>query len=168
MLEIIGMILFWCVLIAGIVIIPFGVAGTFIIVGAALIYGLLTGFAEISLGLITILLTMAVGMEILEAIYGALLAKKFGGSKWGILGAVAGGFAGAVIGTPVAPVFGTLIGAFLGSFLGAMTFEFMHNNNFNHAFRVGLGAFLGAISGKVTKIIVALFMVIIIGFKLLN
>lgn len=166
LLEIIGMILFWLVLIAGILIIPFNIAGTFIIAAAALIYGLITGFAEISVGLIVLLLAMALGMELLEAFYGALLAKKFGGSRWGMTGAIVGGFIGAVAGTPVTPVFGTLVGAFLGSFLGAMTFEFVHENNSRHAFRVGLGAFLGAISGKITKILVAIVMVIIIGLKL--
>jgi len=166
MMEILGTILFWIILIAGIVIIPFGVAGTFIIVGAALVYGLLTQFADITIGFVVILLGMAVGMELLEAIFGALLAKKFGGSKWGMLGAVVGGTAGAIIGTPVTPIVGTLIGAFLGSFLGALTFEFIHESDPGHAFRVGLGAFFGTLGGKVTKIIVAVIMVVMVGLKM--
>ena len=166
MLETLGMIGFWLILMIGIVIIPFNIAGTFIIAGAALVYGLLTHFSEITLAFIGLLLAMAVGMEILEAFFGALLAKKFGGSKWGMIGAMAGGMAGAVIGTPITPVLGTLIGAFLGSFLGAMTFEFLHEHDLNRAVRVGLGAFLGALSSKVTKIFVAVLMVVLIGIRL--
>lgn len=165
MTSVLSMIAFWLVLITGVVIIPFGVAGTFIIVAAALVYGLLTHFAELSIGFIAVLLSMAVGMEILEAIFGALLAKKFGGSKWGMIGAMVGGGAGAIIGTPVTPVIGTLSGGFLGSFLGAMLFEFMHEQNAHLAFQVGLGAFFGAIGGKVTKIIVAILMVVMIGIR---
>lgn len=166
MASVLGMIAFWLALVAGVVIIPFGVAGTFIIVVAALVYGLLTHFAELSIGFIIVLLSMAIGMEILEAIFGALLAKKFGGSKWGMAGAMVGGGLGAIIGTPVTPVIGTLAGGFLGSFLGAMLFEFIHNQNIHRAFQVGMGAFFGAIGGKVTKIIVAILMVVMISIRI--
>jgi uncharacterized protein YqgC (DUF456 family) len=167
MLEILGIVFFCLILLIGVVVIPFNIAGTFIIVADALIYGLVTRFSEITLSLVIILLSMAIGMEILEAIFGALLARRYGGSKWGMLGAMIGGTAGAIIGTPLMPVLGTLTGAFLGSFIGAMTFEFLECKEYQRAIRVGFGAFLGVVSGKVTKIFVALLMVFMIGIRLI-
>ena len=110
---------------------------------------------------VLILLAIALGVELIESIFGAILAKKFGGSKWGMLGAI-----GALIGTPVMPVLGTLIGGFMGAFVGATLLEWIHTNKLNRGFRVGLGAFFGALGGKVTKLIAAIIMVILVMIRL--
>jgi uncharacterized protein YqgC (DUF456 family) len=164
-MEILGMIVFWLFLIIGILSIPFGLPGTFIIVADALVYGLITHFEKISLGFVGILLLIAVVLEIIEALMGALMAKKFGGSKWGIVGAMVGVFVGAVIGTAIVPVLGTLLGAFCGAFIGASLLEGFHTQDWQHASKVGLGALFGAVGGKMTKIMAAIVMVIMIGFK---
>ena len=165
-MEILGLIAFWLFLCIGIVAIPFGLPGTFIIVADALVYGLITHFEKMSLSFIGILFVIAVVLEIIEALLGALMAKKFGGSKWGIVGAVTGAFAGALIGTLMFPVLGTLLGAFCGAFVGASLFEGFHTQDWHHAVKVGLGAFFGAVGGKMTKIMVAIVMVIMIGFRI--
>ncbi|MCJ7813606.1 DUF456 domain-containing protein [bacterium] len=152
-------------LIIGVVIIPFGVAGTFIIVADAFIYGLATQFEKITLSFVGLLLAMALAVELVESFLGALLAKKFGGSKWGMAGAIIGGFLGAVIGTPITPVLGTLLGGFIGAFIGALSLEWVHTSDWHNALKVGFGAFLGALGGKVTKIVVAIIMVIMIGVR---
>lgn len=159
------MIFFWLFLIAGVVIIPFGVAGTFIIVADALVYGLITGFDRVTLSFIGLLLAMALFVELIEALLGAVLAKRFGGSKWGMTGAIIGGFLGAVIGTPITPVLGTLFGGFIGAFVGALSLEWIHTSDWHNASKVGFGAFLGALGGKVTKIVVAIIMVIMVGIR---
>jgi len=164
-LEIFGMIVFWIILIAGVVIIPFGIAGTFIIVADALVYGLLTGFEHYSLGFVGILLGIALFMELLEELFSGFLARKFGGSKWAMVGAIVGGLLGAIIGTPITPVLGTLLGGFIGSFSGALIVEWLQTSDFTHAFRVGMGAFFGALGGKLTKIVVAIVMVVLIGIR---
>ncbi len=161
-MEILGMIIFWFFLIAGVVIIPFGVAGTFIIVADAFIYGLATRFERITLSFIGLLLAMALAVELVESFLGALLAKKFGGSKWGMTGAIFGGFLGAVIGTTITPALGTLLGGFIGAFIGALSLEGMHSSDWHNALKVGIGAFLGALGGKVIKIIVAIVMVVMV------
>lgn len=165
-MEIVGMIFFWIVLIIGVIIIPFGIAGTFVIVADALIYGLITGFKVVTLPFIGLLLGMAILMEVIEALFGAVMAKKYGGNKWAMTGAVIGGFVGAVIGTPVTPIIGTLIGAFIGAFMGAALLHGLSTSEWDNALMVGLGAFLGAVSGKVSKIIIALVMVVMIGFRI--
>lgn len=165
-MEILGMIFFWIILIVGVVIIPFGVAGTFIIVADALVYGIITGFEEITLPFLGILLGIAIFMEIVEGVFGAVLARRYGGSKWAMAGAIIGGFIGAVLGTPVTPVIGTLLGAFMGAFAGAALLHGLSTGEWKEAVMVGLGAFFGAVSGKISKIIAAIVMVVMIGFRI--
>ena len=164
-MEVVGMIFFWIVLIVGVAIIPFGVAGTFIIVADALVYGLITKFDEITLPFIGLLLAIALGVELIEELLSAFMAKRFGGSKWAMIGAFVGGFVGAIIGTPITPVIGTLLGGFFGAFFGATLLEWLHTSDLEHSAKAGIGAFFGAVGGKVTKILVAIIMVIMIGFR---
>ena len=164
-MEVIGLIFFWIFLIIGVAIIPFGIAGTFIIVADALIYGLATGFDKITLPFVGLLLGMAVVVELIEAVLGAYMAKKFGGSKYAMAGAIVGGFLGAIVGTPMAPVVGTLLGGFFGAFTGATLLEWLHTSDFQKSAKVGIGAFFGAVGGKITKIMVAIIMVVMIGFR---
>lgn len=165
-MHIAALIVFWLVLIAGVAIIPFGVAGTFVIAGAVLVHGLLTRFQIFPLPFIALLFGLALLVEAIEALLGAVLARRFGGSKWGMAGAVIGGFVGAVFGTPVTPVFGTLLGGFLGALVGATLFEYMVRPDLRSAVRVGFGAFLGAIGGKATKLVVAVVMVVLTAVRM--
>ena len=165
-MEIVGMIFFWIFLIIGVVIIPFGIAGTFIIVVDALIYGLITGFEQITIPFLGVLLGIAVLMEVVEGVFGAVLARKYGGSKWAMAGAIIGGFIGAILGTPVTPLIGTLVGAFIGAFTGAALLHGLSTGEWKKAVMVGLGAFFGAVSGKISKIIAAIVMVVMIGFRI--
>ena len=58
-MEVVGMIFFWLVLLVGVAVIPFGLAGTFIIVVDAFVYGLVTGFGKITLPFVGFLLLIA-------------------------------------------------------------------------------------------------------------
>jgi uncharacterized protein YqgC (DUF456 family) len=163
-LEILGQIFFWIVMIAGIVIIPFGIPGTFVIVGSALIYGWLTDFAEVTWKFIGILLLIAVFAEVVEFLLGAITAGKYGASKLGITGAIVGGFLGAIWGTPLMPILGTLLGAFAGAFAGAALFEYIGSKDVQKSLRAGFGAFLGSVGGKLFKVAAAVAMVVMVGF----
>jgi uncharacterized protein YqgC (DUF456 family) len=44
--------------------------------------------------------------------------------------------------------------------------EGFHTMNLENALKVGTGAFLGAVGGKVTKIIIAVVMVVMIGMRI--
>jgi uncharacterized protein YqgC (DUF456 family) len=160
--EIVGIILLIIILIISIAVIPFGIPGTFIIVGTALVYGLITGFAKISLSFVGLLLLMSLMVEFMEEILSVFMTKKLGGSRMAMFGALIGGFIGAVIGTGIAPVAGTLLGGFTGAFTGAFLLEWLNSQNVNRALKVGLGAFFGSVSGKITKILVGLIMSIMI------
>ena len=162
-LEIAGQIIFWLVMVASVLIIPLGIPGTFIIVANALLYAWLTGFAELTWGLLGWLLLIALAVEGLEFALGVAAAGKFGGSRLAMAGAVLGGFFGAIWATPMVPVVGTLLGAFAGAFVGASAFEYFKSRDLDKSLRVGFGAFLGAVGGKLTKVAAAIAMVVMVG-----
>ena len=161
MLSVLGHILFVAGLIIGVISIPFGIPGTFIIVAEVLVYGWIDHFQRFPLVFVGLLLLIAIVAEVIEEGLGAVMAKRFGGSKWGMLGAITGGFIGAVLGTPVSPLLGTLLGALIGAFLGATIMEWIRTQNIHEAVRVGLGALLGSFGGKVSKILASVIMVIL-------
>lgn len=166
LLQIVGHFVFWVIMLTGLIIIPMGLPGTFLIVANTLIFALLTHFVQISWGFLGLLLLIAIIMEVVEFFIGAATAGKYGASKQGMFGAILGGFLGAVWGTPILPVIGTLLGAFLGAFAGATLFEYMNTKDFDKSLRVGFGAFLGSLGGKLTKIAVAVAMVVMVGFRI--
>lgn len=166
MLGIVAQVLLWLVILLGIVIIPFGIPGTFLIVGSALIYAWLTHFAIITWKFLLILLFISILVEVIEFFLGAAAAAKYGASKVGMFGAIIGGFFGAVWGSPLFPLVGTVIGAFVGAFIGAGLFEFIVTRDLEKSLRAGYGAFLGSIGGKLIKITAALAMAVMIGFQL--
>ena len=165
MISIIGMIIFWLVLLAGIVVIPFGIAGTFVIVVDAFVLGLLTHFVRMTPGFLIALLVISLLVEGIEFVLGAWAAKRFGSSAWGMWGAILGGFFGAIWFTPFVPPIGTLLGAFVGAFGGAFLLEVLHEKDVSRALKVGWGAFLGAVGGKILKIVAAIGMVVAIGIQ---
>lgn len=165
-LEFLGLILFWAVMIAGIAVILFGIPGTFIIAGNALVYGWLTDFVEITWKFLGFLLLISILAEIVEFFLGAAAASKFGASRTGMFGAIIGGFLGAVWATPILPLLGTLLGALIGAFVGASLFEYVSSKDVQRSVRAGFGAFLGSIGGKLTKIAVAVAMVVMVGIRI--
>ncbi len=165
-LEILGHVVFWLVMVLGVAVIPFGVPGTFVIVADALVYGWLTEFNEITWSFLGILLAIAVAAEVVEFVLGAATAGKYGASKTGMLGAIVGGFFGAIWATAILPFIGTIIGAFVGAFVGAALFEYGVSRDWDKSLRVGFGAFLGSLGGKLTKIAAGVAMVVMVGFRI--
>ncbi len=165
-LEILGVLLFWIVMLAAILSIPFGIPGTFIILANALVYAWLTDFGEITWGFLGLLLLITIGAEVLEFFLGAATAAKYGASRFGMIGAMIGGFVGAIWATSILPLIGTLFGAFIGAFVGAALFEYFDSKDLDKSVKAGFGAFLGSLGGKLTKLAVAVAMTVMIGFRL--
>ena len=156
-----GNILFGLTLLIGVIIVPLGLPGTFLIAVAVLLHGYFTGFVPFSISLIIWLFIIAAAGELIEFFFGAASARKFGGSRKAMWGAILGGFAGAILGSGVAPIIGTIAGALAGAFCGAALFEFLTNKDAKAAIRVGFGAFLGALGGRFTKVMLAIVMVVL-------
>ena len=142
-LRILGLVVFDVVLLAGLLAIPIGLGGNFIILGAALVVALVTRFVSIPWYALVILAVCVIIGEVVEALLGSLMARRYGASGWGMTGAFVGGLAGAAAGTAILPVIGTLIGSFLGTALGALVVERISGAGEAEGTRAGFGAFLG-------------------------
>jgi uncharacterized protein YqgC (DUF456 family) len=127
---------------AGLVLIPFGLPGLWLIVLAIIGYGWLTDFHTMSAWFLILVIGLALAGELAEAWIGFRFAQRYGGSRRAGWGALIGGLVGAIMGVPV-PVIGSVIGGFLGAFAGAALFEYTRARHTEGAARAGWGAVLG-------------------------
>lgn len=82
-------------------------------------------------------------VTIIDYFIPALGAKKWGGSKFGIIGA----FAGVVMGLFIFPPFGFVIFPLLGAMVG----EVLNGADTNKAFKAAFGTFVGLLFGTMLK-----------------
>jgi uncharacterized protein YqgC (DUF456 family) len=137
-------------LFVGLMLIPFGLPGLWVMVGATLLYS----WAEPSrIGLPTLigLTLLAILAEVLEFLAAGRYARKYGGSRRAAWGAILGGIVGAIIGVPI-PVIGSVIGAFAGSFAGALAAEMTLGSRVGDATRVATGALIGRAVATALKV----------------
>ena len=98
-----------------------GLPGVPLIFLSALVYAILTGFADIgwpSLALLGLFATIAFVADFVATTYGA---RRFGASNWGTTGGAIGGIVGALAGALVfgiGALFGLILGTIGGVFLG--------------------------------------------------
>jgi uncharacterized protein YqgC (DUF456 family) len=144
----------------GLVLIPLGLPGLWVIVLGILGYGWLTDFRTIGVGLLTIVLLLAVLGEAVEAWVGFRFAKRYGGSSRAGWGALVGGLVGAIVGVPV-PLIGSVIGGFVGAFAGAALFEYSRARHSEGAVKAGWGAMLGRAVAAAVKMAVGVVLVVI-------
>ena len=84
---------------------------------------------------------------ILDYIIPAIGTKRFGGSKYGVIGTSLG----LIIGL-IAPIPGGII---IGPFLGAIMGELVYQNNSERALKAAFGSFIGFLTSTFIKFIVA-------------
>jgi len=144
----------------GLVLSLFALPGIWIIWLVILGTALLQGLEVIPLWFIILSFFFSVFVTLIDNFIIAYGSKRFGGGRWGMLGAVLG----AIIGLIIANLPGLLVGPFLGAF--AMEY-IMAKKNYDEAFKSGLGSSLGVIFAIVVKFFLALFMVIIYFYMLI-
>jgi uncharacterized protein YqgC (DUF456 family) len=140
---------------SGLVLIPFGLPGLWVMVLGVIGYGWLTGFATVGVATIAVVLSLAALGEIVEAWIGFRSARRYGGSRRAGWGAMIGGLVGAVVGVPV-PVVGSVVGAFVGAFAGAAVFEYTVARRAGTALGAGWGALVGRAIGAAVKVALGL------------
>jgi len=127
-----------------------GLPGTPVIVIGAFIYGFLEGFHLVSIKFLLILTGLSIVAEVLEYIVSGIGAKKFGGSKYGIIGAIVGGLIGIIFGGP--------LGVLVGMLSGSIIVELITGKDLIAAGKIGVGALLGALGGSIFSFLIALLM----------
>lgn len=148
----VGLFFFFLIMLIAIFIIIVGLPGTWIILAEAVIYGAVTGFDRgISGWDLLVLGSMAVTGELLEFLFTAYGAQKYGASNKAIAGALLGGLVGAILLNSFLPVIGAVIGAFAGVFLGAFIITYLIERDLAKANQSGLGAFMGRIGAVLVK-----------------
>lgn len=140
--------------VAGLMLVPFGLPGTWVQVLAVCAYAFATGFSTVGTATIVIVLALAAVGEVIEFALGGRYARKYGGSRRAAWGAILGGLVGAFIGVPIFLV-GSVIGAFVGAFAGAALLELTRNPEVRGALRVGWGAFVGRLVATAAKSAIA-------------
>ena len=138
-----------CILV-GLVLIPFGLPGLWVMLLGLITYGWLTDFRTVSAVGIVLALALALVGEVIEAWLGFRFARRYGGSTRAGWGALIGGLVGAVVGVPV-PVVGPVIGGFVGAFAGAALFEYTRARETGVAASAGWGAVLGRATAAAIK-----------------
>jgi uncharacterized protein YqgC (DUF456 family) len=153
-------VLLWVV---GVLLMVAGLAGLLLpaMPGAPLIFlGVLAvawadGFARIgapgliALGLLTALISAV------DYAAGLVGARRFGASRWGVLGA----FLGLVLAFPLGLTGFGLVGLAIGPVVGALLLEYLKDPDFDRAAQVGLGTLLGFVVGTALKYALAFFLI---------
>lgn len=104
-----------------------------------------TGYAEYSwffLGATGLVMGVITVLDYYIPIWGT---KKFGGTRYGIIGSTLG----LIVGMFVFPPFGIIIGPFFGAFFGEMLAD---KNDVAKALKSALGSFLGFVAGTLMKL----------------
>ncbi|MGH7516890.1 MAG: DUF456 family protein [Gemmatimonadales bacterium] len=145
--------------VGGLLLIPLGLPGLWVMVLGIIAYGWLTDFRTLTAWLIGLALGLALLGELVEAWIGFRFARRYGGSSRAGWGALAGGLVGAVVGVPL-PLVGSVIGGFVGAFAGAALFEYTRARASGAATKAGWGAVLGRAAAAGLKMALGVVMAV--------
>jgi uncharacterized protein YqgC (DUF456 family) len=150
MLTIVGIVV-GALLVAGLLgsIVPW-LPGPLLILVGALVWAVATDFARVGPGRLILLTVLALLSYLLNFVAGAAGTRRYGGTRWGAIGAVVGGFAGLLFGPP---------GLLLGPMVGAVAGELLRGADLVDSVRSGWGAAVGLLAGIVADMAIALVMV---------
>ena len=158
----IGIFFFILILVAGLLVLVFGIPGTWIILADAAFYGWVTNFRAVTGKTLLVLLALAICGELLEFSLSFFGLKRLKPSKGVIIVSLLCGFITAVLMAPLFFGLGALFGALIGTFGGAFIVEYLTEKHLNHAARIGWGALIGRLAGFFSKFAIASAMIVII------
>src|SRR3989337_835591 len=120
----------------------------------AFLYAIFTHFEKISWMVLLIFALLTIFSIVFENLGNVCGAKKFGATRWGIIGSVVGTGIGFYLGGP--------IGLILGPFVATLVFELIGGKGYKGALKSGLGNFVGFLGGSVVKVVRGLMVCCII------
>ena len=126
------------------------IPGTPLVFAGALIYAIAADFSPVGAGRLAILAVLGVAGWAIEHIAGALGARRAGGGRAAIIGAVLG----ALVGLAFAP-----LGLLVGPIAGAIAGELLSGRDPAGSVRTGIGTAVGVVLGVVAHFAFALTMV---------
>lgn len=155
-------------LLVGLLIVPLGLPGLWLMLAASAAYMLLVPAGGIGVGTVLVASALVVVAEVIEYTIAGRYTRRYGGSRRASWGAILGGLVGAVVGVPI-PVVGSLAGAFVGAFAGAFIGEWtVHRDERADPTRVATGALIGrAVAAAAKSGIGILVAVVILGAAVL-
>jgi uncharacterized protein YqgC (DUF456 family) len=155
-LQHIGLILFYIVLLALNVTIFLGIPGGWIAFGAIIVYDIATRFSTVGWKWLIVMVAILLVGELIESLLGVVYVARKGASRWGVLGTFVGGIAGAIGGSFVVPFIGSLIFGLIGAFVLAVLFEYMYYKSLDRALQTGFFAFVGKLTAMFVKVLLSL------------
>ena len=145
-----------------------GLAGVFLpvlpgvplVFAGAFIYAWSTSFEVITVGNIVLFAVLTAIASAVDYVGGLITAKKYGASRYGLIGGILGGILGLIaFGIP-----GLIIGQLAGVILGELYF----GKQMKESFTSGFAMFVGYILGSTVKVFFAGLIVIIFYIKILG
>jgi len=106
-----------------------------------------TNFVPMNWTFLGITLGIALLIWIVDYFIPAMGTKKFGGTRYGVIGTMVGLVVGLLSPIP----FGIIIGPFVGAFIG----EMMHEKNSKKALNAAFGSFIGFLTSAFLKFVAA-------------
>ncbi len=127
------------------------IPSTPLILAGIVIYAVCDGFESISRLLLLSLGVLTIFSVVIDYFGGVIGAKKFGATKWGIIGSIFGCIGGFIT--------GGIVGIIIGPFLGAVLLELVFGKDLRGAFKSGVGTLAGFIGGAITKLVIGVIMI---------
>jgi uncharacterized protein YqgC (DUF456 family) len=137
--------------VAGLVgsVVPWMPGPPFVLAGAV-VWALATDFETLGWGRLAILAALTALSVVLEFVTTAVGARRYGASRWGMLGAIVGALVGVFFGP---------VGLIVGCVAGAVGAELLRGSELAASVRSGVGALVGLIAGLVADLVVCVTMI---------
>jgi len=119
---------------------------------AFFVYGWFFSFQPFGAGFWIVQTFIVAALFVADYVVGAWGVKKFGGSRYSVIGSTLG----IIVGAFFFPI-GLVVGPFAGAFVG----ELIAGSNPGKAVKVSLGSLLGLLSSTIVKVVLQITMVIL-------